>query len=178
MEIKLLAKLPTKRLEESLKRHVQIMNQAGNFQWDSTYPKAVNYQQDIDKQQLYGLYDDEKLLGLFALTTKLEEHYYEEKHNFKFFQKNDKILYIHRIIKLSTEPTKGFGKTMLSLIIDMFIDKFDAIQIDTNAKNIPMQKAIEQAGFTQKGTFIRKEKSSPNWKSYEITKQEVINKNY
>ncbi len=155
----------SKKLEEELLKSKAAMKAMNNTQWDEAYPLVSDFQQDINEQQLYGFYENQELIGLCALTTKYEAHYYNQKHNFKYRKATDEIIYVHRIIKYQNAK-KFRGTDFLNLIIDEF-SEVDAIQIDTNESNIPMQKAIEKAGFIKRGIFQRKISGYNTWYTYE-----------
>lgn len=162
-----LDKIDEKRLAFSLQEIKKVMNESGNFQWTKEYPNVCDFITDIKNNELYGFFKQENLFGVVALTTGYENHYYVEDNSFKFKKASDNILYIHRLLKFSDVNQSGLGKVFLTSIQCQFGQKYDAIQIDTNIKNIPMQKAIEVSNFIEVGSFTRKNYESPQWKCYE-----------
>ncbi len=159
-------------LKSSLVQQKEMMHKMNNYQWSDNYPLLKDFQNDIDNQVLYGFYSEDVLIGIAALTENYESHYYELENNFEFSKEEDHILYIHRLIKLNSHGFTNIGPKMLKSIIEKMISNYDAIQIDTNEANIPMQKSIERAGFTKVGYFIRKGAINPKWHCYEIVKGE------
>ncbi len=172
MNLKIVNSIENIELETIIRDHVTVMNASGNFQWSTNYPHVSDFQKDIDNGNLYGIFLNEELLALVALTTNYEKHYYDEDHTFKFSNEQDNILYIHRMVKLTNHRIANFGQKMLKCICENLQNQYDAIQVDTNQKNIPMMRAIESAGFIKTGEFYRSEFISPNWNCYEYVKGE------
>jgi hypothetical protein len=56
---------------------VPIMNAAGNFQWDSTYPNPQVFENDITLNQLWVAEIDGHIAGITAITTDQEPEYAE-----------------------------------------------------------------------------------------------------
>ncbi len=162
-----LYEIDEKRLSQTLKAAKIKMNNSGNFQWYNDYPNVENFLNDIKNGVLYGFFNDEQLIGVVALTTDYEKHYYITKNKFRFKQESDNILYIHRLVRLAGVKEKALGEKFLKLIQKNFQQNYSAIQIDTNKMNIPMQKAILKSDFKQVGSFNRIEMQSPNWLCYE-----------
>lgn len=54
---------------------VPVMNASGNFQWDSTYPNAEVFRNDIAQEQLWVAEVDGKVAGIAAITTDQEDEY-------------------------------------------------------------------------------------------------------
>ncbi len=153
IEVKQLINIDEQMLEQQLITAKKTMKASENPQWDENYPLVSDFVADISKQQLYGFFNDNILIGICALTTDYEAHYYQENDQFKFSKKTDNILYIHRILKF-TNAGKIKGTDFLNIILKNF-NMYQAIQVDTNQKNIPMQRAIEKAGFIKRGIFKR-----------------------
>ncbi len=54
---------------------VPVMNASGNFQWDSTYPSAEVFRNDIAQEQLWVTEVDGMVAGIAAITTDQEDEY-------------------------------------------------------------------------------------------------------
>jgi len=54
---------------------VPVMNASGNFQWDSTYPNADVFSNDITLQQLWVAEIDGSVAGVAAITTDQQAEY-------------------------------------------------------------------------------------------------------
>ncbi len=174
MEMKLIKQLDEQLLANSITDNVKKMNAQGNYQWSDNYPKVNNFLNDIKLEQLYGFYENDCLVGLAALTENYEEHYYFEENDFQYSERTNKILYIHRMIRLKGNGFTKIGQKMLKSIIENQVHNYDAIQVDTNTKNIAMNRAIEKVGFKLVGSFTRKECISPKWNCYEFVRGEIL----
>ncbi len=159
------ADLDANLLEQELLNIKKMMKKVGNPQWDECYPLVQDFEMDISNGVLYGFYENNKLIGLCALTTNYEEHYYQNEHSFKYYKPTDDIIYIHRVLKYNFAQ-KYTGTDLLKLIIKEFLKNHDAIQIDTNQENIPMNRAIIKSGFNKSGTFQLEHNKC--WNTYEI----------
>src|SRR5580704_15515445 len=75
MIIRLAALNDIPAIMELIAEVVPAMNASGNFQWDSTYPNAQVFENDIALNQLWVAEVDGEIAGITAITTDQEPEY-------------------------------------------------------------------------------------------------------
>ncbi len=130
-------------LLELLKRVVPLMQQAGNFQWDDTYPNEVVFADDIDKQQLWVAEIDGQLAGVSAITTDQEPTYAEVGWDI-----TQTAIVTHRLAVDPAFRGQGVAKALL-LQADEVARQRDilVLRIDTNTQNQATQRLFPTLGY-------------------------------
>ncbi len=124
----------------------QFMRKTGNpTQWADGYPQREVLLEDINKKQLYVLYEDGEIKGVFAFISGPDPTY------LKIYDgqwKSDAPYFaIHRVASDGT--TKGFfGKCT-----EFCKKTTEHLRIDTHADNVVMQHVVEKQGFVRCGTI-------------------------
>lgn len=155
--------------QENIERLLQIfdigrqtMRNSGNMtQWINGYPSLQLLSEDIKKNQLFVVCDDdadeatigdEKIHGVFAFIVGEDKTYnYIEDGN---WTNDNPYGTIHRIASDNTQ------KGILRAAVDFGLSKINTIRIDTHADNKIMQNAVTKCGFKRCG-IIYIEDDSP-----------------
>ncbi|MEW7009765.1 MULTISPECIES: GNAT family N-acetyltransferase [unclassified Lentilitoribacter] len=70
-------------------------------------------------------------------------------------QPNDNELFLSKLYILSTERSKGLGRTSMSHIVDLAFElKLDKVRLTVNKNNIGSIKAYEKMGFKKTDTVV------------------------
>lgn len=136
----------------------KFMREHGNHtQWNGSYPDKEMLLDDIDKNQLFVMCDDDgDLYGCFALIGGEDPTYGYIEGKWK---SDSPYGTIHRIAS-SGRKNGVFGEC-----VSFAREKYDHLRVDTHEDNIPMQGAILKQGFEYTG-IIYLENGSPR-KAYE-----------
>lgn len=120
----------------------EYMKETNNpTQWGDSYPPLSLINEDIIKNRLYGVRDDEKsLVAVFVLSS--EEKAYD---NCDFWHSNDPFIVIHRVA--SNGKIKGITK----YIFNYALTKANYLRIDTHQNNKTMQNVLIPFGFKECG---------------------------
>ena len=114
-----------------LDKVVPIMNESGNFQWDSSYPNEEVFINDISKEQLWVAEINECVAGFAALTKDQEPEYKNVGWDI-----NKVAIVTHR---LAVDPQfSGFGVGAALLAQAEILAKeqdISFLRIDTNSMN-------------------------------------------
>ena len=108
------------------------------YQWNENYPTWEIINEDILNNEAYGLFDNDKLVSIFALNTKEDPLYKTLNWSFK----NEKALIIHRLAVLPSYQGKGIGKKVLKFAEEFCSKKnlksirLDAFSLNTAANNL------------------------------------------
>ena len=130
----------------------QYMKESGNLtQWAGDYPGKIDFEEDIQKKQLYVCYNDEMTYGVFAFVTEKDPNYaYIE--DGRWFNE-EPYGTIHRI------AGNGKVKGVFQEAVDFAKDKMENLRIDTHEDNRTMRHLIEKNGFQRCGIVYMKDGS-------------------
>lgn len=132
------------------------------FQWDDRYPTCEDFQEDIEKKQLYVGIIDNQIAVIYALNQESDEEY--ANGNWKHM---DKPFYvIHRLCVNPVFQQKGISKITLSHIEKQLKDlDIHAIRLDVFSKNPFALNLYRKHGYSvvgqvnwRKGMFYLMEK--------------------
>ncbi|GAB3974801.1 GNAT family acetyltransferase [Spirosoma terrae] len=126
---------------------VPLMREAGNFQWDDTYPNETVFGQDIDKAQLWVADIDGQLAGVAALTEDQEPEYAQV--GFDIFQR---AVVTHRLAVDPAFRGQGIAAALLNQAEKLALERNVAsLRIDTNSENQVTQKLFPKLGYQLAG---------------------------
>ena len=129
----------------------KLLKGNGSLQWQQGYPNEETFTLDIEKGNLYGLYEDNELMGYGAYILGKDLNYVEIDGKWEI-PANDKDMAIHRVAVDENCHGKKYGVKILEYGIK-YAKKFGCltVKVDTHKKNIPMQKCITKSGFIYRG---------------------------
>ena len=129
----------------------KFMRKTGNLlQWNDGYPNADTVREDIKDGKSYVLEDDGLVIAVFYFAIE-EDETYKKIYDGEWLTA-DPYAVIHRIA-VSDEAR---GKGAAGFIFEKCYEIHPNIKIDTHRDNIPMQKALERAGFKYCGIIYLK----------------------
>lgn len=122
------------------------MHASGIPQWDETYPNRDLIQQDIDRQTAYVYRRAGEVGGYFVLSFAREPAYarIQDGH----WRNANAYGVIHRLALADAMVGHGVAQEMFAFAKKQAAARgiYD-LRTDTHAVNIPMQKALQKAGF-------------------------------
>lgn len=138
--------------EKDLERMCEITKMAKNQlkkmgldQWQKGYPSREVWIQDIEDGCAYLAVEDGQILGVFAFQTTPDVSYGEI--NGKWLT-DGAYASMHRVCVAAESKGRGVAGKMFAQGFLMAGELgFPAVRIDTHPGNIPMQRALEKAGF-------------------------------
>jgi len=130
---------------------VPIMRASGNFQWDNIYPNPEAYALDADLHRLWiadVLHNGTtRVAGVVALTTEQDPEYVDAGWDITI-----PAIVVHR---LAVHPDfKGLGLAralMQQAEVVARAQRIAEIRVDTNTKNLAIQKLLPQLGYRYAG---------------------------
>jgi ribosomal protein S18 acetylase RimI-like enzyme len=135
------------RIMEIVDETVKIMNDSGNFQWDSTYPREDRFQKDIDAEDLYVFEEDGRVLGFVCINSEESDEYMDAKWSLE-----GEALVVHRVAIAVDGRRKGIAGAFMKLAEDIAAEKgIGLIKTDTNIKNDPARGMFKRYGFNEIG---------------------------
>ncbi|MBR4237511.1 GNAT family N-acetyltransferase [bacterium] len=140
-----------------------------SLQWQQGYPFKETMMNDIKRNELYGYYLNDYLVGVVALVVGLDKNYTEIEGKWDIVA-SEKDLTIHRIAVRKGYYHKKIGDTFIKLSIDLAKKlSIKSIKADTHIKNIPMQMLLINNDFSYKGIIYLKRDEVDNGRlAYEL----------
>lgn len=126
---------------------VPAMNAAGNFQWDSTYPDAGVFENDIARDQLWVAEVDGNIAGISAITTDQEPEY-----AIVGWDLNETAIVTHRLAVSMRFRGQGVAAKLLQQAEEEARKRgINTLRIDTNTNNEATQRLFPKLGYVYAG---------------------------
>jgi GNAT superfamily N-acetyltransferase len=122
---------------------VPAMNAAGNFQWDSTYPNADVFENDIAHGQLWVADAGGDIAGIAAITTDQEPEYAGVG-----WDLNETAIVTHRLAVSACYRGQGIAASLLQQAEKEAISRgIKTLRIDTNSNNKATRQLFPKLGY-------------------------------
>src|ERR1700748_1425926 len=126
---------------------VPAMNAAGNLQWDSTYPNAGVFENDIAHNQLWVADAEGAIAGIAAITTDQEPEYAAVGWNL-----DETAIVTHRLAVSFRYRGQGVAAKLLQQAeLEAIKRGIKILRIDTNTNNTAAQQLFPKAGYLYAG---------------------------
>jgi len=126
---------------------VPAMIAAGNYQWDSTYPNAVVFEEDVALNQLWVADLDNNIGGVAAITTEQYPEYASVGMDI-----SETAIVVHRLAVSTRYRGKGIAAELLQQAEAEALKRgIKTLRIDTNTANEATQKLFPKMGYVFKG---------------------------
>ena len=147
MEIRKTELKDLKQIEEIYSAAKQFMRSTGNFkQWDKDYPNITSAAADMERGIGYVCEHEGEVVAVFAFAVEEEPTYNKIYHG--AWLDTEKYAYIHRV------AVKKQGLGIVNFCFQECYKMYPNLKIDTHEDNIPMQRALEKAGFVRCGIIL------------------------
>ena len=122
---------------------VPLMNASGNFQWDSTYPNAEVFRNDIAQEQLWVAEVDGMVGGIAAITTDQEDEYRHAGMDI-----TQTAIVTHRLAVGLDYRGMHIAEALLKQAEVVARNRgIDILRIDTNSNNKATRKLFPKLGY-------------------------------
>jgi GNAT superfamily N-acetyltransferase len=122
---------------------VPAMRAQGNFQWDSTYPNAQVFENDIALGQLWVADAGDDIAGITAITTDQYPEYASVGMDL-----NETAIVTHRLAVSSNYRGQGIAAKLLQQAEQVAIDRgIKTLRIDTNSNNKATRQLFPKMGY-------------------------------
>ena len=122
---------------------VPVMQAAGNFQWNNDYPNAAVFEDDIARQQLWVVVDENEIAGVVAITTDQSPEYANVGWDI-----NETAIVVHRLAVSINHQGKGIAALMMHQAEVVARERSISImRIDTNSTNKVTRRLFPKLGY-------------------------------
>ncbi|MEG1164849.1 MAG: GNAT family N-acetyltransferase [Oscillospiraceae bacterium] len=139
---------------------MQIVDQAKKFlaesgvsQWQSGYPNEENFAQDINEGICHVFFEDERLVGVIAISFAGDE-LYSGIENGSWLSGDAPYAVVHRSAVDENCRGRGIAYEMLSFAENIAAEQgIKSVRIDTHQDNKPMRTLLKKRGYVPCGTI-------------------------
>lgn len=147
MLIRLAKKTDIPAIMQLIDQVVPAMIALGNFQWDTTYPNAQVFENDINLNQLWLAEIDDTIAGVTAITTDQYPEYARVGWDI-----TQTAIVTHRLAVSANYRGKGVAAALLQQAEQVAINRgINILRIDTNIANAATQKLFPKMGYSFAG---------------------------
>lgn len=141
------------------------MERQGIHQWNEHYPSYIAFENDIQRNELYVLEVDGKVIGTVVLSTFMDDEYAP----IQWHTPNQNNLYLHRLSVSPEEQGKGYAQELMDFSEDHAKKKgFTSVRLDTFSQNKRNQKFYETRGYKRLGDVYFPKQSQHPFHCYEL----------
>jgi len=135
------------------------------FQWNEHYPSLEKLRDDVLKEELYILEENDTISGIIVITEVRDEEYIP----IEWLSKTDNNIYIHR---LATHPDfwgQGYAQKLMDFA-ENYARKhhFESVRLDTFSQNKRNQRFYETRGYEKLGNIYFPKQSEHPFYCYEL----------
>jgi len=137
----------------------------GIYQWNEHYPSATTFEKDIDRDELYVLELEGKVIGTIVISALIDDEYKPVK----WLKPETNSVYIHR---LSVDPSKqgeGYAQILMDFAENQAKENgFASVRLDTFSQNKRNQKFYEKRGYQRLEDIFYPKQSEHPFHCYEL----------
>ena len=144
--------------KEEIEKVMEVIDDAKAFlklqskQWQQGYPNVISMMNDINKGNLFGVYEDDELTCLAALIIGVEPTYVNMIEGKWNVEVSNRDLVIHRIAVSNKYRGQGYAKALMNFACEYAMNNSClSIKVDTHRVNKPMQELLLKHGYTYQG---------------------------
>lgn len=148
----------------------QFMIAKGIYQWNEHYPSPQAFERDINRNELYLLKKEERIIGTVVISTHMDEEYVPVD----WLSPNNNNLYIHRLAVHPDFQKQGYAIQLMEFA-EAFAKakKTTSIRLDTFSQNPRNQKFYTTRGYQKVGEIAYPKQSEFPFYCYELLLKET-----
>ncbi|WP_047548890.1 GNAT family N-acetyltransferase [Psychroserpens sp. Hel_I_66] len=164
----MICKATSKDLEAILKitrACAKHMVSKGIFQWNEHYPSKEAFENDLERDELYVLQNNDTVIGCIVISTHMDDEYIP----IQWLTPNEHNMYIHRLAVHPQYQGKGYAQDLMAYAeIHARKNHKNSIRLDTFSQNQRNQKFYEQRGYKKLGDIFFPKQSKYPFHCYEL----------
>tara|TARA_R110000868_G_scaffold366212_1_gene629129 strand:- start:148 stop:648 length:501 start_codon:yes stop_codon:yes gene_type:complete len=141
------------------------MSENGIHQWNEHYPSKTAFENDINRNELFVLEENSKIIGTIVISTLMDHEYLP----IKWLTPNQNNVYIHRLAVHPEYQGKGFAQKMMDYAEDYARkENYISVRLDTFSQNHRNQRFYEARGYQKLGDIYFPKQSVHPFHCYEL----------
>jgi N-acetylglutamate synthase-like GNAT family acetyltransferase len=146
-----------------IKELVPVMNKAGNFQWDNTYPNIKIFEKDIALNQLWVADENNDITGVIAITTDQDAEYADVGWDI-----TEQAIVVHRLAVSVHQQGKGIAVQLMQQAEQVAIGRgIKKVRVDTNVVNEATNRLFPKWGYVYAGEINLAHRPGMRFSCYE-----------
>jgi len=136
------------------------------YQWNEHYPSRAAFENDVKRNELYALEDQNEIVATIVIST-LKDEIYDKIEWLTTDQKPS--VYIHRLAVLPQFQGKGYAQNLMNFAENRAKKgDFQSVRLDTFSQNKRNQRFYEQRGYKRLGSVYFPKQSDYPFYCYEL----------
>ncbi|MEP3210812.1 MAG: GNAT family N-acetyltransferase [Maribacter sp.] len=137
----------------------------GIYQWNEHYPSAAAFEKDIERDELFVLEVDKKIIGTVVVSTLVDEEYKPVK----WLTPNEQNVYIHRLSIDPDQQGSGYAQKLMDFAENRAKEQgFVSVRLDTFSQNKRNQRFYEKRGYQRLEDIYYPKQSEHPFHCYEL----------
>jgi len=150
------------KITKSCARHMIAQN---IHQWNEHYPNKEAFINDVKRNELYVLEEQNMLIGCIVVSAFMDEEYLP----IPWLTPNDSNIYIHRVAIDPEYQGQGNAQKLMSFAEQFARDNnYSSVRLDTFSQNSRNQKFYERRGYKKLGDIYFPKQSEHPFYCYEF----------
>lgn len=143
----------------------RYMTAQGIHQWNEHYPNKQAFINDVKRNELYVLEDQNNIIGSLVVSSLMDEEYLA----IQWLTPNDNNVYIHRVAIDPEHQGQGNAQKLMAFAEQFARDNnYSSIRLDTFSQNQRNQKFYELRGYKKLGDIYFPKQSEHPFYCYEL----------
>ncbi len=135
------------------------------YQWNEHYPNKITFEEDVNRNELYVLENNNGIIGCMVISTLMDEEYLDVS----WLTPNKNNIYIHRLAIHPNHQTKGYAIELMDFAETFAIkNTYSSIRLDTFSVNERNQKFYELRNYKRLGNIFFPKQSEYPFYCYEL----------
>lgn len=137
----------------------------GIYQWNAQYPNKTTFENDLKRNELYVLENENKIMGCIVISNLMDAEYTAVS----WLTPNSNNLYIHRLAVLPRHQGKGYAQQLMGFAETFALEHhYASIRLDTFSQNTRNQIFYELRGYKRLGSIYFPKQSADPFYCYEL----------
>lgn len=137
----------------------------GIYQWNEHYPSADAFEKDIERDELYVLEIEKKIIATIVISTLIDNEYVPVR----WLTSNSNNYYIHRLSVHPNYQGKGYAQKLMDFAeTQAKANGIVSVRLDTFSQNPRNQKFYETRGYKRLEDIAYPKQSKHPFHCYEL----------
>ncbi|EAR02908.1 GNAT family N-acetyltransferase [Maribacter sp. HTCC2170] len=137
----------------------------GIYQWNEHYPSKQAFVNDIEREELFVLVKNDKIIGTLVISEFMDEEYVP----IKWLTPNTLNVYIHRLSIHPDQQGKGLAQELMDFAENYAREhSYVSVRLDTFSQNKRNQRFYETRGYQRLGDIYFPKQSEHPFHCYEL----------
>ena len=137
----------------------------GIYQWNEHYPNKAAFEKDIERNELYVLEIETKIIGCIVVSTQMDDEYILVN----WLTPNRNNIYIHRLAIHPNYQNRGYAQQLMDFAENFAkTHKHPSVRLDTFSQNKRNQQFYEQRNYEKLNAIYFPKQSNYPFHCYEL----------